>query len=222
MVEKMEVDEPSKATDAKKETKPEPTKADLDAITYESKLEISLISGISIMKDFIDLKDWCTQLERGDVHIVGRVLQFLAKTRKELNIDILTKLITTFVQEKSQRDLLFGFVAPNLVGGPEPMDVDKTKAPRSPRPDRRPAGQSSKPTGNPEVELYIQLLTIVYLLDNGKLDAVDQCAKNYIQRIDLFDKRSLDTFLAKGFFYLTLVAERQNRIADLRGLVNFV
>lgn len=169
---------------------------------------------------FPDLKDWCTQLERGEVHIIGRVIQFLAKTRKELNVDILTKLITTFISEKPTRDFLLSFIAPNLAGGSEStaMEVDKAKGgARSPRPDRRSVNPPAKASGNPEVELYIQLLTFLYLLDNNKLDDVEQVAQNYIARIDQFEKRSLDPFLAKGFFYLTLVAERQNRISDLRG-----
>ncbi|KAE9555614.1 hypothetical protein FO519_001192 [Halicephalobus sp. NKZ332] len=203
MAEKMEVDEPTVPDSEKK--KEAPTKADLDAITYEN------------------LKDWCTQLERGEVHIVGRVMQFLAKTRKELNVEILTKLITTFISEKSLRDFLLSFVAPNHAGSSENtlMDVDKAKGgTRSPRPDRRSVNPPPKTTGNPEVELYIQLLTFLYLLDNNKLDDVEQVAQNYIARIDQFERRSLDSFLAKGFFYLTLVAERQNRIAELRGYLN--
>lgn len=98
------------------------------------------------------------------------------------------------------------------------MEVDKSKGgARSPRPDRRSINPPAKTTGNPEVELYVQLLTFLYLLDNNKLDDVEQVTQNYIARIDQFEKRSLDPFLAKGFFYLTLVAERQNRISDLRG-----
>jgi 26S proteasome regulatory subunit N3 len=203
MVEKMEVDEPvlPVSKDAKKE---EPTKADLNAITYEN------------------LKDWCAQLERGEVHIIGRVIQFLSKTRKELNVDILSKLISTFIADKAQKDQLLGYIGATAAPStPTPMEVDKTKpaGARSPRPERRPPLTPSK-GGNAEVELYIQLLVMLYLLDQGKLDDVDACTKNYIAKIDQYEKRSLDPFLAKGFFYLTLVAERQNKISDLRGYLN--
>jgi 26S proteasome regulatory subunit N3 len=201
MVEKMEVDEPvlPVSKDAKKE---EPTKADLNAITYEN------------------LKDWCSQLERGEVHIIGRVIQFLSKTRKELNVDILSKLISTFIADKAQKDQLLGYIGATAAPStPTPMEVDKNKpaGARSPRPERRPPLTPSK-GGNAEVELYIQLLVMLFL-DQGKLDDVDACTKS-IAKIDQHEKRSLDPFLAKGFFYLTLVAERQHKLSDLRGYLN--
>uniref|UniRef100_A0AC35EXH2 Uncharacterized protein n=1 Tax=Panagrolaimus sp. PS1159 TaxID=55785 RepID=A0AC35EXH2_9BILA len=199
MVEKMEVDETVLQKETKKE---EPSKADLNAITYEN------------------LNDWCAQLERGE-NIIGRVIQFLSKTRKELNVDILTKLITTFISDKSQRDSLLGYIGSTGITAPAtptPMEVDKTKpaGARSPRPERRLPTTPSK-GGNAEAELYVQLLTMLYLVDQGKLDNVDACIKNYIAKIDQYEKRSLDPFLAKGFFYMTLVAERRNEISHLRG-----
>ena len=153
------------------------------------------------------------------------MIQFLSKTRKELNSDLLNKLITSFISDKAQRDLFIGYIgSPDAVAAPTtptPMEVDKAKpsGARSPRPDRRPTSMPAK-GGNPEVECYIQLLVILYLLDQGKLDDVDSCIKNYIAKIDQYEKRSLDPFLAKSFFYMTLVAERQNKVPEIRGYLN--
>uniref|UniRef100_A0AC35FF66 Uncharacterized protein n=1 Tax=Panagrolaimus sp. PS1159 TaxID=55785 RepID=A0AC35FF66_9BILA len=51
-------------------------------------------------------------------------------------------------------------------------------------------------------------------------DASIEDIKKYIAQIDQYEKRSLDPFLAKGFFYMTLVAERRNEISQLRGYLN--
>uniref|UniRef100_A0A914CJF7 PCI domain-containing protein n=1 Tax=Acrobeloides nanus TaxID=290746 RepID=A0A914CJF7_9BILA len=206
MVEKMEVDQetPKEKGDEKAdEKKPE----DIQAITYEN------------------LREWCAQLERGESHIVGRVLQALTKTRKELTSEILVKLVDSFVADKTQKDLLTSWLpAPPTTEKREEsttMDVDsKTKgvSGRSPVPTRR------KPVSSiaqyPEVELYVHLLVLLYLVDQKQLEQAEVCAKNYISRIDVFDKRSLDPFLAKAFFYYALISERVGNTAELISYLN--
>lgn len=50
-------------------------------------------------------------MERGEIHVVGRVLQFLSKTRKQLDTDILTKLLNTYLSAiPVQRDLLLSWL----------------------------------------------------------------------------------------------------------------
>lgn len=40
-----------------------------------------------------DLKAWCAQLEKGEIHVLARMIQLLHKTRKQLTVDVLRKLI---------------------------------------------------------------------------------------------------------------------------------
>lgn len=43
----------------------------------------------------LDLKEWCTQLEKGEIHVIPRMMQLLPKTRKQINSNILQKVINT-------------------------------------------------------------------------------------------------------------------------------
>ena len=64
------------------------------------------------------------------------------------------------------------------------------------------------------------IAAIRLLIGQEKFDDAASSIKNYIAKIDKLEDRSLDPFLAKGFFYMTLVAERQSKISDLRGYLN--
>jgi hypothetical protein len=65
-----------------------------------------------------------------------------------------------------------------------------------------------------EVELYL------HLVDQQQLEQADFCVKNYISRIDIFDKCSLDSFLAKAFFYYAWISERVGNITELISYLN--
>ncbi|KAI1697252.1 PCI domain-containing protein [Ditylenchus destructor] len=147
-----------------------------------------------------NLREFCNQLERGEHNIVNRLMQTLNKTRKQLNAEVLVKLCNNYLAgttSAGQKDLLLSWV-------PTPTS-------------------SGKPTViKPELELYIHLLVLLYLVDLGK-DSQENavaCARNLIERVDQYDKRILDIFLAKAFFYLTLLAERMNTIKDLPQLLS--
>lgn len=44
---------------------------------------------------FLALKEWCNQLDRGEMHVLSRMIQSLPKTRKQINPNIMHKLIAT-------------------------------------------------------------------------------------------------------------------------------
>ncbi|KAL6727592.1 hypothetical protein Aduo_009456 [Ancylostoma duodenale] len=196
-VEKMEVDEPAKPAEEK-----EPPK-DLNAIALEN------------------IKEHCALLDKGDIHFVARVLQVLPKTRKQCNVEVLHRLITSQISSPSlHKDALLAWV-PSTV--PMAMEVDTKLAPasttgsstvKSPRPARKTA------TPSPESELYIHLLVLLYLVDQNKLDDAKKCAEMLISRADSVDKRSLDPLVAKGIFYLALIYERQHKLHELGCFLN--
>jgi 26S proteasome regulatory subunit N3 len=216
MVEKMEVDEPTQKSgseDGKKEDKKEEKPAeDLNLITYEN------------------LREWCNQLERGEIHVVGRVLQFLSKTRKQLNTEILVKLCNAYLSSVPvQRDLLLSWLpqqSSQSASLETPMEVDvrsggsqKSAAQRGARSTTpRRGGQTTAST--PEVELYVHLLVLLYLIDQKKYDVAAICSRSMIARADIHEKRSLDAFLARAFFYLALISERTGKITEIAGYFN--
>lgn len=103
MAEPMEVDsvpkETKEAKDKSEKKKDEPV--DLNVITFESRFTSFIQFQYLFNLSCLDLREWCNQLERGDTHIVGRVLQFLNRTRKQLNTDVLVKLCNTYLYASS-------------------------------------------------------------------------------------------------------------------------
>ncbi|CAD5206940.1 unnamed protein product [Bursaphelenchus okinawaensis] len=197
MAEAMEVDQPdAKKEEVPKETKDAKKKEDLDVITFEN------------------MKEWCNQLERGEVHIVGRVLQFLNRTRRQLNPELLTKLCSSYLGNNQVKKNLLGWLPK---AADTSMEVD-SKDKKTPSSAKKLLSRKSTPT--PELELYIHLLVLLFLTDEKKHELALQCANSLIECADGHDKRSLDPFLAKGFFYLTLISERTGKMGDLPPYLN--
>uniref|UniRef100_A0A915CBY4 PCI domain-containing protein n=1 Tax=Parascaris univalens TaxID=6257 RepID=A0A915CBY4_PARUN len=215
MVEKMEVDEPNKAEGDQKKAegdkaadnnkeKEKEKPVDIDAITLEN------------------LKEWCSQLEKGETHVLARMLQLLPKTRKQINADVLHKLVTIqLVALPLNREQLLAWLPalpPSSTAIPMEIDVGGRGGGRSPRPTRRAGAGVTSPV--PEVELYVHLLVLVYLVDQKRWNFAEKCAESLIGRLDHHDKRSLDAIAAKAFFYLTLIYERTHKLDMLRAYLN--
>ncbi|VDN32863.1 unnamed protein product, partial [Gongylonema pulchrum] len=201
------------------------------------------------MIDFSDLRAWCSQLEKGELHVLPRMIQLLHKTRKQVNASVLTSLINShlaslpLIKEQllqslpsanSVQPVISSVLARNqlALAGLDAshccpvftgifffqMEVDVSKGGRSPRP-RRSGGQSTT-APSPEVELYIHLLVLLYLVDQKKLDDAEKCVEMLISRIDYHEKRSLDSIAAKAYFYLCLIYETKNKLDQLRAYLN--
>ncbi|KAI6182022.1 Proteasome component region PCI and 26S proteasome regulatory subunit domain containing protein [Aphelenchoides fujianensis] len=208
-VQPMEVDPPASKEKTEKE-KPEKKKdeSDINSITFEN------------------LREWCNQLERGDTHIVGRVLQFLNRTRKQLNPEILTKLCNTYLYASpNQKKQLLSYLPAKTASSDTSMEVDTKSTPTATKSasstsQKKQQLLSRKAVPSPELELYIHLLVLLFLTDEKKYDLALECAKFLIQCADRYDKRSLDPFLAKGYFYLSLISERTGKIGTLAPYLN--
>uniref|UniRef100_A0A915E3K4 PCI domain-containing protein n=1 Tax=Ditylenchus dipsaci TaxID=166011 RepID=A0A915E3K4_9BILA len=134
---------------------------------------------------FENLRELCSQLERGEHNVVNRVLQSLNRTRKQMNPEILTKLCNTYLSANlAQKDLLLSWLPTSPSSIETPMEVDvKPKA----------ATRATPKEPKPELELYIHLLVLLNLVDNQTVNTnAVECAKNLIQRVDQYDKRVLD------------------------------
>uniref|UniRef100_A0A1I8EHE5 PCI domain-containing protein n=1 Tax=Wuchereria bancrofti TaxID=6293 RepID=A0A1I8EHE5_WUCBA len=211
MVSKMEIDEPKEndekeeSGDAKSEEKDDTSNVeDPDAAILEN------------------LRAWCSQLEKGELHVLPRMIQLLHKTRKQLSGNVLKKLITSQLMALPLiRDQLLSWlpITPSVFGLVQPMEVDVSKGGRSPRPTRR-SGVQPCVAPPPEVELYIHLLVLLHLVDQKKLEEAEKCVETLIERIDYHEKRSLDSIAAKAFFYLCLIYETKNKLDQLRAYLN--
>lgn len=224
MAEPMDVDSTAQAKDKSAEKKKEEAPVDLSVITFES------IVQIKNQTFYLDLKEWCNQLERGDIHIVGRVLQFLNRTRKQLNTDVLVKLCNTYLYSSpAQKKLLLSWLPAKtryfnskfstFFSNDTAMEVDvktaASKTPTSTPSQKKQQILARKAIATPELELYVHLLVLLFLTDEKKYDLALLCAKNYIENAEKHDKRSLDPFIAKGYFYLSLISERTGKTGTL-------
>ncbi|VDM97059.1 unnamed protein product [Thelazia callipaeda] len=169
-----------------------------------------------------NLREWCLQLEKGELHVLSRMIQLLHKTRKQINGNVLSKLITLQLSSMpliKEQLLSWLSVTPDVSALVQPMEVDVSKGGRSPRPLRRSGIQSS--TGAPpEVELYIHLLVLLHLVDQKRIEEAEKCVEGLIMRIDHHEKRTLDSIAAKAFFYLCLIYETKNKLYQLRAYLN--
>jgi len=68
----------------------------------------------------------------------------------------------------------------------------------------------------PEVEVYILLLIVTTLLRNKLDDLAAACTVAIIERIRVFNRRSLDILSAKAYFYFSLSHEKINKLESIR------
>ncbi|EFO22604.1 RPN-3 protein [Loa loa] len=213
MVSKMEIDEPKENASDEKEESGDAKGEEKDDMSKLEDPDTAILE---------NLRAWCSQLEKGELHVLPRMIQLLHKTRKQLSGNVLKKLITSQLMALPLiRDQLISWLpaTPNISGFVQPMEVDVSKGGRSPRPSRR-SGVQPSVAPPAEVELYIHLLVLLHLVDQKKLEEAEKCVETLIERIDYHEKRSLDSIAAKAFFYLCLIYETKNKLDQLRAYLN--
>ncbi|VDK65567.1 unnamed protein product [Onchocerca ochengi] len=213
MVSKMEIDEQKENVNDEKEESGDAKGDEKDDTSKVEDPDAAIVES---------LRAWCLQLEKGELHVLPRMIQLLHKTRKQLNGNVLKKLITSQLTTLPLiKDQLRSWLpaTPSISGLVQPMEVDVSKGGRSPRPLRR-SGIQPSVAPSPEVELYIHLLVLLYLVDQKKLEEAEKCVETLIARIDYHEKRSLDSIAAKAFFYLCLIYETKNKLDQLRAYLN--
>lgn len=68
----------------------------------------------------------------------------------------------------------------------------------------------------PEVEVYLFTLVVTTLLRFGLDGEAAFAATALVERVRAFNRRSLDLFSAKAYFYFSLAAERTNKLENIR------
>ncbi|KAL1928212.1 hypothetical protein VTP01DRAFT_3128 [Rhizomucor pusillus] len=127
-----------------------------------------------------------------------RVLRTLPSIRRRLTSSILAEVIADYEgSESSTKNKLLGFLGED-VG----MDVDSEEG-------------SSK---LPEVEMYLHLLVLLYLLDKNELQKGLELADITVQTLLQLNRRTLDQLAARIFFYHARFYELTNRLAEIRPL----
>ncbi|VDO95191.1 unnamed protein product [Soboliphyme baturini] len=200
--EPMEVCEPMNKEEAKAktETKDGAKIVDIDVVTID------------------DIKEQCRFIERGELakesRYLARVLRSIVTTRKNINENVLTKLITFYFAGSAmakQREELLSYVrSPSaaLKTDSDKMDTSPVASrPRSPRQPRK-FLQSVMQQTLPEIEAYITLLVVIFLMDRKRLTEAEKCANELVKRVEMQNRRSLDPLSAKAHYFYSLINEK--------------
>jgi 26S proteasome regulatory subunit N3 len=71
----------------------------------------------------------------------------------------------------------------------------------------------------PEIEVYLWTLLVTTLLRFNENETAAYCATSLIERIRIFNRRSLDILSSKALFYFSLAYERINRLENIRSIL---
>ncbi|OXA55989.1 probable 26S proteasome non-ATPase regulatory subunit 3 [Folsomia candida] len=156
-----------------------------------------------------DIREQVKQLEKAvygkDFRFTLRTLRCLPNTRRKLNSNVLRRIIVGYYTHSAdKRDSLCAYLA-------EPMDTDAAPSPRTLR-----SGRSTNTPLIPEIDAYLHLLVLLYLLDNTKtVDAV-KCAEHLMQKLKNHNRRSLDLIAARCYFYYSRAYELDSKFDQIR------
>ncbi|XP_014666109.1 PREDICTED: 26S proteasome non-ATPase regulatory subunit 3-like [Priapulus caudatus] len=158
-----------------------------------------------------DIKEHAKVIEKGvntkEPRFVLRVIRALLPTRRRLNHNVLRRVIIGFFPPTSEmKDMLLAFIE-------EPMEADGPVAPLRPKSIR------SQPL-LPEVEVYIHLLVLVYLIDGKKYELAVKCSTSLTEKVVSYNRRTLDSLAAKCFFYYSRAHELTGQLSTIRSFLH--
>lgn len=187
----MEVDkEPAKETTTK-EKEPIKTVTEIDAITFE------------------DIKEQCRLIERGEgmkeTRQINRVLRSLVTIRRKINNNVMWRLINFYYigsAAAEQKKELLDFLK-------SPDETTNTPASKLPWSQKRTAASSIGISALlPEVESYLHLLLVLFLMSEDRFRDAEKCMKTLLKQLESKNRRSLDPIAAKAYYFYAVVCEK--------------
>lgn len=149
----------------------------------------------------------------GDSRVVGRIVRSFANLRRTLTTEVLVKLLEEFVDESRPfkatfiemanigEDVVMAEPAPPKEGEPEKKKIE-TKFP-----------QFQKPYP-PEFEAYALLLVLIRLIDRKQREK--EAANLLVPWLKTFNRRTLDFFTNRAYFYMSMAYERSGELEQIR------
>ncbi|NWW76493.1 PSMD3 ATPase, partial [Climacteris rufus] len=159
-----------------------------------------------------DIKEHVKQLEKAvsgkEPRYVLRALRALPSTSRRLNPNVLHKAIHGFFTSNcTVRDFLLGFLE-------ESMD---TEAELQFRPR---TGKAASAPLLPEVETYLQLLLVIYLMNSKRYPEAQKVSDDLMQKISSQNRRALDLVVAKCYYYHSRIYEFLNKLDVVRSFLH--
>lgn len=125
-----------------------------------------------------------------------RVLRGLFAIKKQLTAQLLRRIVNGYYTHSTEaRDKLIAFI---------PAPANEKEAAESANSGRLRGAKSALTPLLPEVDCYLHLLILVFLLDGNRLDErTVECANELMQKLVAQNRRSLDHIAARCYFYYT-------------------
>merc|ERR1711997_947309 len=115
-------------------------------------------------------------------------------TRKKLTTPILKRIITGFyTHSAAERDTLLGYIPDDAMETDEPTTNVRLRGVKS----------ANAPL-LPEVDCYLHLLVLLFLMDGGHKEAAVKCSNALVDKLASHNRRSLDHVAGRCYFYHTL------------------
>lgn len=143
----------------------------------------------------------------GDSRAMGRVVRAVAGMRRTMTPEVLRALLEEVVDSARPMKAFYLSLVPVDV----PMtDDDKAKVAEVKFP------QLPKPYP-PEMEAFAVLLLLIRVSDKKEdKEKALECASSFVPWLKSFNRRTLDMFTARAYFYLSLAFERCGRLGEIR------
>jgi 26S proteasome regulatory subunit N3 len=193
-------------SDAPKDTTADAPK-EVPAVKTPSELKAILVA---------DLKKNISSIEKSvltkEPRFVARVLRQLNGLRRRLTADALNQLVQQVFVGKGKdsnvvKERLLKYT--NVPKDSAAMEVDNPQADTA-----APAVKERDPI--PEVEVYIQLLVIIFLIDQRRYEDAAQASDLLIERVQASPRSTLNLLAARAYFYYSRSYELVNKLDQIR------
>ncbi|KAI9593060.1 proteasome regulatory subunit C-terminal-domain-containing protein [Syncephalis fuscata] len=143
-----------------------------------------------------------------EARFTTRVIRTLVSIRRRMDAEALKRAIKAYTStENEQMDVLLGYLEQADTSS---MEVDKSAATAV----HATAHEAIVPL--PEIEMYLGLLVLVWLIDQKQLDQAIILSQKLVAQIGQLNRRTLDQIAARIFFYYARVFELAERSAEIR------
>jgi len=164
-----------------------------------------------------DIKDQLKQIEKSVVskepRYLSRVLRSLTSTRKKLNVEVLSKLVSLYTQSATKLALVAYFDS-------NEMETSEAKTDKSEKTEKPNTAPKKSIQLLPEIDSYLHMLCVVYLIDSKSYDKAIQCVDVLAQKLATHNRRTLDPLAATCYFYYGRCYELVDRLKDIRGFLH--
>jgi len=162
-----------------------------------------------------NLRTISNAVQAGDSRAMGRVVRSFANLRRTMLPDVLQALLEECVDASTPAKAEYlSFVSVDVTMTPQ----EEEKEPKQKEKDEKKEAkliQMPKPTP-PEIEAFAVLLLLMGLFDKKEKEKCMTCATSLVTYLKTHNRRTLDIFLARAYFHLSLAYERDHRLAEIR------